>query len=339
MVKEYLPKERIILKRHSDYFRGKPVLEEVHAVYIANASAAEMALDRGELQAMIGPTEQPWVEKMEKMKNTAVDIFGPGENVILCYNKKKPPLDSLDVRKAIAYALSRRDMVALFGNRIAIPTYSPVPAGFMVAGLSENDLESGGIDWDVGANDLNLQMAKKLLENAGHPNGFTLEVYSSERGYYRNPFQYVQAQLRKIGVDLKINLVDHSSYHSMIRKDANHLVFYNAWRPNPDVYLTRFFHSASEVVSGKSPDTNFSHSDEIDDLIEKARFEGDPEKQEAIWKEAQLVLLKNVDCSVFCILRLTCARSDSLDWGHPVKASLALYPQIDETTKIIEKGR
>lgn len=337
-VKRYLPKERIILERHSDYFRGKPILDEVHAVYMADVSAAEMALKRGELHAMLGPTEQPWVEKMESAKGIKVDVFGPGENVILCYNKTKPPLDSLDVRKAISYALARKDMVALFGERIAVPTYSPVPAGFMAGGISKEELSAAGIPWEIGPTDLDFQKAKELLTKAGHPAGMTLEVYSSERRYYLNPFQYVQAQLRKIGVDLKINVVDHSSYHSMIRKDANHLVFYNAWRPNPDVYLTRFFHSASIVVTGASPDTNFSHTNEIDDIIEQARFEEDLDKQVDLWKKAQMSLLKNVDSSVFCILRLTCARSESVDWGHPVKASLALYPQIDETTKIVKSG-
>jgi len=57
--------------------------------------------------------------------------------------------------------------------------------------------------------------------------------------------------------------------------------------------------------SGKKPDTNFSHYgavdangdgkvDSIDDLIEKARWELDAEKQSGLWKEAQIKLLRDV---------------------------------------------
>lgn len=336
---KYLAKERVILTRHSKYFRGNPILGKVHGILMADVAAAEMALIKGELQAMVGPMEETWVKKMESNKGIIVDVFGPGEQVNVYYNTKKPPLDLLDVRKAIAYALSRKEMIGLFGERIAIPTYSPIPVGFMAGGLSREEVEKAGIDWEVGPHDIDLERAKQLLAKAGYPKGVNIEAYVSERGYYMKPMELIQAQLKKTGIDLKINMVDHATYHSMIRKDANHLVIYNAWRQNADVYLTRFFHSSSEVVSGKSPDTNFSHSTMVDKLIEDARFESNVAKQEALWKETQIILMKNVEVSSFCLLLLTCARSDTVDWGHPIKASMALYPQIDEKTKILKKGK
>lgn len=332
---QYLPMEKVILRRHDAYFRGEPILEEVHGVYIAAVAAAELGLRKGELEAMLGPTEQPWVEKMEALEGILVDVFGPGENITLHYNTKKPPLDSLRVRKAIAYALSRAQMIALFGEKICSPTYSLVPAGFMTGALSKEDLEEAVIPWEV--DPPNLEKARELLADAGYPEGLTLEVYSSERAYYLKPFELVQAQLRNVGIDLKITVVDHSTYHSMIRKDANHMVFYNVWRPSPDVYLTRFFHSFSEVVYGESPDTNFSRSELVDELIEEARYELDPSRQEELWKETQIALARNAAISAFGILQLTCARVASMDWGHPVIASMALYPQINETTRILKR--
>ncbi|UCE75373.1 MAG: hypothetical protein JSV56_06650, partial [Methanomassiliicoccales archaeon] len=333
--KKYLPKERVVFDRHPNYFRGKPILEKVNAIYIADVSAAEMGLKKGELHVVMGPSEQPWVEKMEAAEGIIVDVFPPGENVNIYYNTKKPPLDSLDVRKAIAYALSRKDFIALFGERIATPTYSPVPFPFQTGGLAKEDLEKAGISWEVGPHDLDLKRAKDLLAKAGYPNGFKLEVYSSQRAYYLKPFEIVQAQLRKIGIDLKIKVVDHAAYHSLIRKDANPLVFYNAWRGSADIYLTNFFHSTSRVVVGKSPNTNFAHSEMVDKLIEKARFESDPKKQEVLWKEAHIELAKNVCFSTFCLIQLTDARSVSLDWGKPLKAA-RVYGHIDWKTKILK---
>jgi peptide/nickel transport system substrate-binding protein len=332
-LEKYLPRERVILKGHSRYFRGKPILKEVHGVLMADLSSAEMALMRGELQAMVGPTDEDWVKKMEGMSKIKVDIFGPGENNVLYLNTKKPPLNSLDVRRAICYALSRKEIVALFGERIATPTYSPIPIGFMTGGLSKEDVQKAGFSWEI---EPNIGKAKELLSRAGFSKGFNIETYVSERDYYIKPMQVIQSALKKIGVNLKLNMVDHAAYHSLIRQDADPLVMYSVWRPNPDIWLTRFFHSSSAVAVGKSPDTNFTHGNLIDALIEKARFEIDPIKQETLWKEAQLALLNNAEISVFCLLKLTCARSISVDWGHPVKASMFLYPQIDEGTKLLK---
>lgn len=74
--------------------------------------------------------------------------------------------------------------------------------------------------------------------------------------------------------------------HKRIRRYPQPIVIYVAWRPNADAYLSRFFHSDAIVVSGAKPDTNFSHYDRVDRLIEAARQEIDPEQQTQLstWK-------------------------------------------------------
>ena len=78
--------------------------------------------------------------------------------------------------------------------------------------------------------------------------------------------------------------------------------------------------------------------DSIDDLIEKARWELDAKKQMALWKEAQIKLLKDV--AVVPIIRLKYAfpMKSYVDLGHPLEFSWATYsPQITEKTKNIGK--
>jgi peptide/nickel transport system substrate-binding protein len=113
------------------------------------------------------------------------------------------------------------------------------------------------------------------------------------------------------------------------------MVVYMAWRPNADVYLTRFYHSDSIVVTGAKPDTNFSHYDQIDDLIEAARVETDADKQVQMWKDAQVQLLE--DCVTYSLVSAnqSYARRSWVDYGHELKSSLALYPQITEKTQIL----
>jgi peptide/nickel transport system substrate-binding protein len=122
--------------------------------------------------------------------------------------------------------------------------------------------------------------------------------------------------------------------HSLIREDVNPIVIYVAWRPNADVYLTRFYHSDSIVVTGAKPDTNFSHYDQIDDLIEGARGELDPEAQIEMWKDAQIKILEDMVAYPLQYQNQVTARHDYVDFGHELKSVLALYAQFTENTTI-----
>ena len=167
----------------------------------------------------------------------------------------------------------------------------------------------------------------------------------SERAEYLIPMQNIQAQLAEIGVEVKLKVVDHSSMHTLIRQDVNPMVLYVAWRPNADVFLTRFYHSHSIVVTGKKPDTNFSHLggvdadgdgvvDSIDDLIEAARVELDPKAQIGLWKEACREILELAAAYPLYIKKFVYARSPKVDYGYELKSTLALYPQVNELTSI-----
>jgi peptide/nickel transport system substrate-binding protein len=148
----------------------------------------------------------------------------------------------------------------------------------------------------------------------------------------------IQAQLKKVGIDMELKVVDHSSFHSLIRQDASPIVYYAAWRPNVDVFLTRFYHSESTVVTGKKPDTNFSHYAGIDDLIEKARWELNSAKQNALWKEAQIKVLRDVAAVPIIRLMYNFPMKSNVDLGHPLEWAWETYsPQITEKTKILAK--
>jgi peptide/nickel transport system substrate-binding protein len=298
--------------------------------YMPELNSRELGLKSGDLDSTNGQDESDWVERMNQEDGVTVDVYGVGEVATIHFNTSVEPLDDVRVRQAIAYALDRDEFLALFGGPpVAEKVYSAVPAKFLPGGLTEEEVTALGLDY---AQD--LEKSKQLLEEAGYPDGFSLEVVSSERESYLKPYTSMQAQLAKIGIDLKITTVDHSSMHKLIRQDANPIVVYVAWRPNADVYLTRFYHSDSIVVSGAKPDTNFSHYTGIDDLIEAARVEQDPDKQVEMWKEAQVKLLEDMISYPILYMNQVTARHDYVDYGHELKSVLALYPQFDETTTL-----
>jgi peptide/nickel transport system substrate-binding protein len=345
MFKSYEPRQKTVLVPNKNYFRGAPILKEIVIRYMPSVSSREMGLQTGELQIIEGLKEDKWVEKIAAFPDVKVKAFGPCETQMLHFNMNKEPFNDIRVRKAISYAISREEVAAFMGKGLAVPIYSPAQAPPAPGALTKEEALKAEVVYED-----NIAEAKKLLAEAGYPNGFKTEVIISEmESSYKKPMIAIQAQLKKVGIDMALKVVDHSSFHSLIREDASPIVYYAAWRPNVDVFLTRFYHSDSVVKKGKKPDTNFSHyglvdanldgkTDSINELIEKARWELDAKKQMALWKEAQIKLLKDV--SVVPIIRLKYAfpMRASVDLGNPLEFSWATYaPQITEKTRVLAK--
>jgi peptide/nickel transport system substrate-binding protein len=328
MFENYNPMENVTLAANDQYFRSAPKLTKVEAHYIPDISSRELGLREGELDLAEGLREQPWIEKMMGAEGVTVDVFGPGETVVLHMNQSVESLADVNVRKAIAYALAREDFLAFFGEDTADPLYSPVPVEFLAGGLTMEEVVAADVLYET-----DRTQAEELLAEAGAED-LELTSNTSERASYRRTYEAIQDQLKQVGITLNLEVVDHSTMHSLIREDANPLVVYIAWRPNADVFLTRFYHSDSIVVTGAKPDTNFSHYTEIDDLIEQARGETDPDAQAELWKQAQIKIMEDAAAYPLFILKFVFGRAEYVDYGYDLKSTLALYPQITENTQL-----
>ena len=342
MFETYDPRQQTVLKANPKYFRGKPILEKVVIKYMPNVSSREFGLRTGELHIIEGLNEAKWVEKISTFPEVSVQTFGPCETQMLHFNMANEVFKDIRVRKAVSYAINRSEVAAFMGESLAVPIYSAARAPPAMGALTKEEAEAAGVVYEG-----DMAKAKALLKEAGKSN-LSFEVIISELATsYRKPLVALQAQLKKSGIDMQLKVVDHSSFHSLIRKDASPLVYYACWRPNADVFLTRFYHSASEVVKGKKPDTGFSHYgavdangdgkiDSIDDLIEQARYELDGAKQAALWRQAQIELLKNVALVPMIRLKYAFPMKSYVDIGHPLEFSWQTYsPQITEKTRIL----
>jgi peptide/nickel transport system substrate-binding protein len=249
-------------------------------------------------------------------------VFDPAELSDIYLNITKKPLDDLRVRQAIAYAINRDEVAKFKGLLVAKPAVSIIPHGYL------------GVDEHAPLYPYDPEKAKKLLAEAGYPNGVTIKAIQTAFPGMLNTMQIVQAQLKKAGIDLQLEVVDHPTFHAQIRKDLSQVVLYSAARfPVADVYLTQFFHSRSTVGTATAV-TNFSHCDMADSEIDAARQETDREKQKALWKEAQDKLTKAV-CAVPVYEQLQVwAHRDKLDYGYKLDASLNLGPLITEASSL-----
>lgn len=326
----YTPQNAIELIAWDDYFRGAPKLAGVSLRFTPDATSRELALQSGELDVAAGIREANWVDKINQTDHLQADVFGVGEVVLINFTMAHPPLDKVQVRQALAYAISREGQMALFGPPVVEESYSIIPTQFLPGGLTKEEAVEAGVAYET-----DLEKARALLAEAGLADGFTLEVISSDRESERKIYETLQAELKKIGVEVKLQIIDHQTFHKLIRDDANPIVVYPVFRPNPDVLLTQFFHSDSTVVTGAKPNINFSHYDQIDDLIEQARAETDADRQIALWKEANIKILTDMACHSTMVIYQVYGRSKKVQYGHELKSVLAYYPQITEQTTIV----
>lgn len=325
----HVPGRLISLSSHSTYFRGAPRLDGVEIHFMPELADRQTALEEGRMHVITGSGEKGWIVGIERRRDITVDTHGAGEVGIVHLNMRMSPLDDIRVRKAIAYALGRQAFLDTISPRISGPVFSPVPDRFLPGGIPETEAALLRLTY---ARDLNR--ARRLLAEAGYPDGFALDLVSSEKRAYRTAYQVLANQLAEAGIRCDIRIVTHSEMHKTIRKDPRPIVVYFAWRPNADAYLTRFFHSDSTVVSGRRPDTNFSHYDRVDSLIEAARLETDPNVQINLWVQAQIRILNDMAAFPVMFSRNCYARTGRIEYGHPLVSTMALYPQFTERTRL-----
>jgi peptide/nickel transport system substrate-binding protein len=318
----HVANDRVTFDAHAGYFRGKPKIDTVHYRFIQSDASRDLAFQSGEIQVTYGQQSQTWAERTKGQAGVVVDVIRPAELSALHLNTKMKPLDDKRVRLAIAHAVNRDELVRFKGALLAVPGVSPIPQGYLG---SDNAGTPPGHD---------INKAKALLAEAGFPNGVQIKAVHTQLPGMLATIQVVQAQLKRAGIDLVIDLVDHQTFHANIRKDLSGVVHYAAGRfPIADIYLTQFYHSRSIVLTPTAV-TNFSHCAVADSEIDAARVETDAEKQKAHWVAAQRKIADEL-CAVTLFEQLSVwARKSNIDYGHKPEGYLNLGPLLTEQATI-----
>ncbi|UVO35764.1 polyamine ABC transporter substrate-binding protein [Bradyrhizobium arachidis] len=315
MFEEYKPQQYVKLVANKSYFRGVPKLDSLAYRFIPSDASRDLAFETGEIDMLFGKQDEAWLTRMKRTVGTVAVAMEPAELSWLNFNVTVKPLDDIRVRRAMLLAIDRDALTKFRGpnaNKVAV---SVIPSSTL-----------GAIDLHLPAP--NLAEAKKLLAEAGYPDGLTVKIIATDAPI----FELVQANLRKIGVKLDVQTVDLPTYHVQIRKDLSPLVMYQAARfPVADVFLTQFYHSRSTVGTPTAV-TNFSHCSAADKEIDEARTEPDQSRQKQLWAEAQRKILDAVCSAPIYESFVLLAYRDSLDLGYELKGSMNLGPPMLETT-------
>jgi peptide/nickel transport system substrate-binding protein len=282
---EYIPSTRMVLKRNPAYWerdaKGNklPYLDGITFSYLPDATARSTALRTGAVD---------WIEYVSAAdvatikRDPKLDVVGglSANFRSLYFNLKEKPLDDLRVRQAIAYAINPKEVVdvALFGVGGVVAKGLTIPGGNFYA-LDKNPY-----------NTPNLEKARALLREAGYPNGFSLDLkVTSTFDFLRTPAEVLQAQLARIGVNLKIQAEEWSVYlPNFTSKRYVTTIIGSSGQNDPDDYLYNIFHS-------KSPANYLNFSDaQVDKLLDQGRATSKQETRKDIYDEVQERILQLV---------------------------------------------
>lgn len=320
MFVDYQPQQFVKVTANKLYWRGAPQLEEITYRLIPSDATRDLAFQAGEIDMMFGQQTDQWVKRIRAGGGAKVVPMEPAELSNLYLNTTVKPLDDIRVRQAFLYAIDRKAMAQFLGADVSREPVSIIPKG----NLGTADQPLPGYD---------VARAKKLLADAGFPNGITVKSVASTYPSLLRIMEAVQGQLRRAGINVELETVDHPTYHAQIRKDLSAVTLYQAARfPVADVYLTQFFHSKS-TVNTPTAIVNFSHCNVADKEIEAARVETDAAKQLLDWRVAQEKIAAAV-CAVPLVESLVIwAWRDTFDLGYEMVGSLNLGPQLTEKSR------
>jgi len=271
---EFLPSQRLVIEKNKDYYvKGIPHLDKVEFRIMPDNEAAMLAFKAGEID-MYPRIDS---EKAAELGSSVTTLDGMQNMVqLMTMNIARKPFDDVRVRKAINYAVDTDEIIkaVAFGKGTKLGSnFSPAMAKYFQSGL-ENTYN------------VNLDEAKKLLAEAGYKDGFktTISVPSNYK-FHVDTAQVIAEQLKKVGIEIKIETVEWAVWLDRIYKgrDYDMTIIGLTGKLDPHEVLVRY---ASDY---KSNFYNFNNA-EYDDLIKQAQVETDDNKRAEIYKKAQTIL-------------------------------------------------
>ena len=333
MITEWTPSERIVLSKNPNYVGGwdnsKIVSDSITLLLLEDSSAAFAAYNSGEAVLIKDvPTDEiPSLTKAEDGGDFYVDtILG---TYYVSMNLQRDAFKDVKVRKALALAIDR-DYVA---NTIMQGTYSAA-SNIVGPGIVDEqgyfyDNANGGSPYIAADYEANMAEAKKLLEEAGYPNGEgypTIEYSTNDSGYHVPLAEYLQQTWGDLGITLTINKMEWSSF-TPARRAGEYDVARNGWVMdyNDPSNMIELFSTDNGNNDGKYSNADF------DAAIEGSKV-ADAAEHFAQLHKAEDILMEDMGCIPVAYYNEFWLQTSSLKgtWHSPYGYWYLQYGYIEE---------
>ena len=215
--------------------KGKPYLDGVEEVFIADVTVREMAFKKGELQVV----RDPVAKNVPDLKAAGYNIKTMINHTNALYPDTVNP-DSLfrdkRVREAIEYAIDRKSLA-----RIGFGMWEPA---FQVAYTTRMAYVP-----NLEVREYNPEKAKQLLASAGYPGGFRTKIIATT-GADKDMLAALQKYLSDVGIKVDLDICDAGRFNNYFYKGwQNALLMYNiTTEPNSIDALYKALHPQSDYT-------------------------------------------------------------------------------------------
>ncbi len=278
ILKEHTRKVRVVLTRNPDYYdSGRPLVDQ-YTILSTPDDATRVAAFRTGQSDIIWRASLSDVEAIRKTNPAAIVQAYP--NTLAPFGvalaQDRPPFNDLRVRRAISMAIDRQKQVDTVFEGHGIPGWG-VPYIYYQDKPPTLAQQGPWVQYRPAE-------AKKLLAEAGHPNGFETTLFYYE--YFpqmTSQVQLVQSDLKKnLNINVKITKMDYTTYYGRYvegKWDGMSWGFQSGHAIGLDERTYHYMHS-------KSTKNFFRVNDpQIDDLTSKLRQTPDRADQRAITKK------------------------------------------------------
>jgi peptide/nickel transport system substrate-binding protein len=199
------PTVKQVYEKFDDYWQeGKPALDGVEWIFIADPLTRTLALEAGEVD-MIGEVD-PTQAKMLETKGTYTMTMSPTAFIGIAGDSKNPssPFSDIRVRQAVEYAIDKEAICNSVGQGYWVPVWKQARPGTWaddptVVGLTYNPTK-----------------AMELLDEAGYSEGLDITLYVANLAPYADLLLAVDGYLAAVGINTVIDLYDSAGYLSIV---------------------------------------------------------------------------------------------------------------------------
>ncbi|WP_273702413.1 ABC transporter substrate-binding protein [Tepidanaerobacter syntrophicus] len=245
--------EKTEIVKNDKYWGEKAKLDRIIFNIISEPSILFNAFESGEIDFTSLSDSNKIVEYKNK-PNFIVHAVPTRYTGNLGMNTQIKPFDDIKVRQAVACAINREEIVNNYFLGLEKAPDSIIPPGAKYA-VKDNFKP-----------EFNPEKAKKLLAEAGYPNGFETEIYCPNDQISMGPTTLIQSYLSQVGINAVSKTVDFGVFLSTARAGKAPL-WYLCDGPEviPDAWFERF-------TSSKAPGSNWSCFKDIeyDDYVKQA---------------------------------------------------------------------
>ena len=273
----YQPNVSLTLSRNSNYWRQPAFADSLEIRFFDGVSSEIIAIQAGDVQVAMNLPATSQIDAVVRDPNIRLIETRSAQHPEIHMLTDKEPFNDKRVRKALALALNRQELVSgLINKRGDLGNDNPF------APVYPSTYK------DVSQRQQDIQQAKQLLSAAGKSNGISFTVYTPKVDEMPDLVVLLQNAAKAIGMNLTPQVVEEAKYYDQYWLGNPISATKYLHRGVPNVYLT-----ATLTTNGPWNAGHYSNPD-YDAAVKEYVGSSDLQAQLAASKKIQTILLDDV---------------------------------------------